>query len=124
MRETSPANGGTGRRARFVWWRKGRLIAAAAVITAALAGTSVVAVPAASASSSETVIVSSAGLLSPVSAVLSVLGTVVSRFHIIDAVEATIPSALEPVLATLPGITVTPDVSVSVQSTTESTGPH
>ncbi len=45
-------------------------------------------------------------------------------FHLIDGVEATIPTALEPVLATLPGITVTPDVSVSVQSTTESTGPH
>ena len=31
---------------------------------------------------------------------------------------------MEPLLAALPGITVTPDVSVSVQSTTESTGPH
>jgi len=36
-----------------------------------------------------------------------------------------IPTLLEPVLAALPGITVTPDLSVSVQSsTTESTGPH
>src|SRR6202034_1043504 len=35
-----------------------------------------------------------------------------------------IPAALEPVLAALPGITVTPDVSVSVESVVESTGPH
>ena len=31
---------------------------------------------------------------------------------------------MEPVLAALPGITVTPDVSVNVQDTPESTGPH
>ena len=31
---------------------------------------------------------------------------------------------MEPLLAALPGITVTPDASVSVQSTPESTGPH
>jgi serine protease AprX len=35
-----------------------------------------------------------------------------------------IPAALEPVLAALPGITVTPDATVSVQSAVESTGPH
>ena len=124
MRVTSPATGAKGRRARSVWRRKARLAAAAAVVAGALAGTSVVAAPGASANSSETVIVSSTGLLSPVSAVLSVLGTVLTPFHLIDAVEATIPTALEPVLAMLPGITVTPNVSVSVQSTTESTGPH
>src|SRR6266516_4142602 len=31
---------------------------------------------------------------------------------------------MEPVLAALPGITVTPDAAVNVQSGTESTGPH
>ncbi|HXW47297.1 MAG TPA: S8 family peptidase [Streptosporangiaceae bacterium] len=80
--------------------------------------------PAASASTTETVIVTSSGLLSPVSAVLSVLGTVLQQYTIIDGVEASVPTALEQVLASLPGITVTPDVSVSVQSTVESTGPH
>ncbi|MEP7026823.1 MAG: S8 family serine peptidase, partial [Actinomycetota bacterium] len=46
------------------------------------------------------------------------------QFHIINGVEATILTTAEPVLAALPGITVTPDVSVNVQSTTESAGPH
>jgi len=89
----------------------------------------VVGAPAASASSgaTETVVVTSDGLLSPVTAVLDVLGSVLNKFRIIDGVEATIPAALEPALAALPGITVTPDVSVTVQSTqaaAESTGPH
>jgi len=103
---------------------KGRLAAAAAVVTTALASTAIVGVPAASASSTETVIVTSSGLLSPVVAVLDVLGTVLRPFRIIDGVEASIPTALAPALDALPGITVTPDVSVSVQSTMESTGPH
>ena len=124
MRGTRAARAGTGRHPRSGWLRKGRFAAAAAVVAAALGATSVAAAPAASASSQITVIVGSSGLLSPVSAVLSVLGNVVSQFHVINAVEATIPSALEPVLASLPGITVTPDVSVSVQSTVDSTGPH
>jgi serine protease AprX len=82
------------------------------------------AVPAASASTTETVIVTSSGPLTPAAAVLSVLGTVLEQYTIIDGVEASIPTALEPTLAALPGITVTPDVSVSVQSTVESTSPH
>jgi serine protease AprX len=101
-----------------------RLVAAAAVTAAALAGSSLANAPAASASSTETVIVSSTGLLSPVSAVLSVLGSVLTPFHLIDAVEARVPTVLAPILSALPGITVTPDVSVNVQSTIESTGPH
>src|SRR5580698_4699525 len=105
-------------------WSKSRLVAAAAMTAAALAGTSLAGVPAAQASSTETVIVSSSGLLSPVSAVLSVLGSVLDRFTLIDAVEARVPTFLAPVLSALPGITVTPDVSVDVQSTTQSTGPH
>ena len=81
-------------------------------------------VPAASPSSGETVIVTATGLLSPVTAVLGVGGTLVTQYHLIDGVEAVIPAAVEPVLAALPGIIVTPDVSVSVQGTPESTGPH
>jgi serine protease AprX len=107
----------------------GRLAVACAAGLALVAGTSAAAAPAAQASATETVIVSSAGLLSPVTAVLGALGTVVTQFHLIDAVEATIPTVMQGLLAALPGITVTPDVSVSVQSatappTTESTGPH
>ncbi len=124
MRRTGSAGAPTGRRAPRRWWRKGRLAVTAAGLAGALAATSVVAAPPASASATETVIVTSSGLLSPVSAVLGVLGNVLQQFSIIDGVEATIPTALEPLLAALPGITVTPDVSVSVQSVPESTGPH
>jgi serine protease AprX len=124
MRRTGLAGARTGRRAPNRWWRKGRLAVTAAGLAGALAATSVVAAPPASASATETVIVTSSGLLSPVSAVLDVLGSVLNQFHIIDGVEATIPTVLEPLLAALPGISVTPDVSVNVQSVPESTGPH
>jgi serine protease AprX len=107
-----------------VWRRRGWLAVPACAAVGALAAMSTVGVPAASASASETVIVTSSGLLNPASAVLSVLGTVLQQYTIIDGVEASIPAAVEPLLASLPGITVTPDVSVSVQSTVESTGPH
>jgi len=108
-------------------WRSGRKkgrIAVAAAAAAALAVTSMTAVPAASASPDETVIVTATGLLNPATAVLELGGTIVTQFHLINAVEALVPTALEPVLAALPGVTVTPDVSVNVQSTPESTGPH
>jgi len=121
------AGAGTSSRAGSTWRHKCRLTAAVATVAAALTAALLAGTPPASASTTETVIVTSSGLLSPVSAVLEVLGTVVMQFHIIDGVEATIPEVLEPVLAALPGITVTPDVSVSVQDTTdptESTGPH
>ncbi len=108
----------------FIWRKKGLLAGTAGLVTAGLVGTAMVGVPAASASSTETVIVTASGLLSPVAATAEVLGTVLEQFQIIDGVEASIPTVLEPVLAALPGITVTPDVSVSVQSTVESTGPH
>ena len=104
--------------------RKGRIAAAAATLAAALAATSATGVPAASASPMDTVIVTATGLLSPVTAVLEVGGTVLTRFHLINGVEALVPKALEPVLEALPGITVTPDLTVSVQSVPESTGPH
>ena len=97
---------------------------AVAAVIAAVAGTSLADVPAASASPGVTVIVSATGLLSPVVAVLGVGGTILTQYHLINAVDAVIPAALEPVLAALPGITVHSDVTVSVQSTTESTGPH
>ena len=108
-------------------WRSGRKkgrIAVAAAAAASLAVTSMTAVPAASASPDETVIVTATGLLNPATAVLELGGTIVTQFHLINAVEALVPTALEPVLAALPGVTVTPDVSVNVQSTPESTGPH
>ena len=97
---------------------------AGAAIVAALAGSPMAGVPEASARTGETVIVTATGLLAPAAAVLGVGGTLLSQFHLIDGVEAVIPAVVEPVLAALPGITVTPDVSVSVQDTPESTGPH
>ena len=124
MRNTGSYGAGVGYRARLVWWKKGRIAAAGAAVVTALAGASMAGAPAASASLSETVIVTSTGLLSPAAAVLEVGGTVLTQYHLIDGVDASIPTAEEPVLAAMPGIIVTPDVSVSVQSTTESTGPH
>lgn len=109
------------RRARI---KKGRIVAAGAAVAATLVATSVIGVPAASASLSESVIVTSTGLLSPVSAVLNVGGTILTQFRIIDGVEASILTVEEPVLAALPGITVTHDATVSAQSAAESTGPH
>jgi serine protease AprX len=118
-----PHAGSLGGRTRLAC-RKKRIAAAGAAVVAALAGTSIAGVPAASANSDETVIVTATGLLSPVAAVLGVGGTIVTQYHLIDGVEAVIPAAVEQVLAALPGIVVTPDVSVSVQDVPESTGPH
>src|SRR5581483_3204532 len=64
------------------------------------------------------------GPLSPAAAVLRAGGSILPQYHLINGVDASIPTAGEPVLAALPGITVTPDASVNVQSTTTSTGPH
>jgi serine protease AprX len=124
MWQSDFAGAGAGRRARFISGHKWRAAAAGVAVTAALAGTSIAGAPAASASSSETVIVTATGLLSPVAAVLSVGGTILTQYHIINGVEASIPTLEQSLLAALPGITVTPDLSVNVQSTTESTGPH
>ncbi len=124
MRLTGGSPGRILYRPPFIWRRKGLVAGLAGLITSALVGSTIVAAPAASASSTENVIVTATGLLSPVTAVTDVLGTVLTKFHIINGVEASIPAVLEPLLAALPGITVTPDVSVSVQSTVESTGPH
>jgi len=113
-----------GCRARLAGRRKRRIAVAGAAIAAALAGSSTAGAPEASASTDETVIVTATGLLSPAAAVLGVGGALLTQFHLINGVEAVIPAAVEPLLAALPGITVTPDVSVSVQDTPESTGPH
>jgi serine protease AprX len=124
MRNASSFGAAVSSRIRLVWRKKGRVAVTVVAALAALAGTSITGAPAASASPSETVIVTSAGLLSPVLAVLQAGGSVLAQLPIIDGVEASIPAILEPVLAALPGITVTPDISVSVQSTPVSTGPH
>ena len=78
----------------------------------------------ASASGDQAVIVTSTGALSPLSAVLQVGGTVTQQYTIVNGVEALVPASSEPTLAALPGIIVTPDVTVLTQSTTVSTGPH
>ena len=124
MRHPSSFSAGVGYRTRFAWWKRGRIAAAGAAVVVALAGTSMAGVPAASASLSETVIVTATGLLSPAVAVLEVGGTVLTQYHLIDGVDALIPKVMEPLLAALPGITVTPDISVSIPSTTDSTGSH
>ena len=123
MRHPSSFSAGVGYRTRFAWWKRGRIAAAGAAVVVALAGTSMAGVPA-SASLSETVIVTATGLLSPAVAVLEVGGTVLTQYHLIDGVDALIPKVMEPLLAALPGITVTPDISVSIPSTTDSTGSH
>jgi serine protease AprX len=124
MRHARSLGAAVGCRTRLACRKKRRIAAAGAVVVAALAGTSMAGVPTASASLGETVIVTATGLLSPAAAVLGVGGTIVTQYHLIDGVEAVIPAAVEPVLAALPGIVVTPDVSVSVQDAPESTGPH
>jgi serine protease AprX len=101
-----------------------RHITAIAVTVAALTGASLASAPAASASLTETVVITASGLLSPLAAVLQVGGTVLERYSIIDGVEASIPTLLEPVLAALPGITVSPDLSITIGSTAVSTEPH
>jgi serine protease AprX len=124
MRHAGSFGAAVGYRARHIWRKAGHIAIAGAAAVAALAGTSVAGVPAASASLNETVIVTSDGLLSPVTAVLEVGGTVLTQYHLIDGVDALIPTLAEPLLAALPGITVSHDISVSVQAATESTGPH
>ena len=123
MWAASSSGAGVGYRNRRVRY-KCRIIAVGAVLAAALTGTSIAGVPAASASATETVIVTSTGLLSAAEAVLGVNGAILTQYHLINGVDATILTSAEPLLAALPGITVTPDASVTVQSAPESTGPH
>jgi len=99
-------------------------LAGAPIAGAPAASASTVSASTVSASTGETVIVTATGLVNAVAAVLSVGGTILTQYHLINGVEAVIPAAVEPVLAAVPGIIVTPDVSVNVQSTPTSTGPH
>jgi serine protease AprX len=108
------------RRTRFAGRKKLRVTATAVTVAAALAGTSLAAAPAASAAPAgltEPVIVTASGLLSPVTAILQVGGSILDKLPIIGGVAAVIPTLLEPVLAALPGITVTPDLSITIGST-------
>jgi serine protease AprX len=128
MRHTGSYGAGAGgwtRRARGKKrGKKQRITAVAVTLATALTGASLASAPPASAALSETVIVTATGLLSPVTAVLQIGGSVLAQYHLIDGVEAVIPALLEPVLAALPGITVSPDLSISIGSKPESTGPH
>jgi serine protease AprX len=101
--------------------RRGALAAASAL---ALISVGFAGVAPASASSSETLIITGAPGVNVVADLLSLGGDLLQQFSIINGVEASLPSLLVPLLELLPGITVTPDLTVSVQSTTESTGPH
>src|SRR5580704_896570 len=112
-----------GYRARLGRWKKRRLAATSAALAAIMAS-SITGVPAASAAATESVIVTASGLLSPVTAVLEVGGSVQTQFHLINGVIASIPTAAAAVLDALPGISITPDAQVSLQDVPESTGPH
>ena len=89
---SSGAGAGAGHRTRLACWKKGRIAVAGAAVAAALAGPLMTGVPAASASPGETVIVTADGLLSPVAAVLELGGTIVTQYHLIDGVDALIPT--------------------------------
>ncbi|HEU5420687.1 MAG TPA: S8 family peptidase [Streptosporangiaceae bacterium] len=99
-----------------------RIGAAGAALVAALAGMSAAGAPAASAGVTENVIVTSTGVLGAATAVLGLNGTILTTFHLINGVEAALAPALVPLLDALPGISVTPDAQVSVQSTTAAAG--
>lgn len=116
-------SGNVGYRARPGRAKK-RRIAATGAAFAAIIASAITGIPAASADSSETVIVTASGLLSPVTAVLQVGGSVQTQFHLINGVVASVPTAAATVLDALPGIVVTPDAQVSLQDVPESTGPH
>ncbi len=75
---------------------------------------------------SPTVIVTgtSAGTTAAVTAVECAAGRVDSTFQVIPGVVATVPASHLAGLKATPGITVTPDVKIDMQSTVESTGPH
>src|SRR5260370_9348625 len=105
MRHTGSPGAIAGHRAPRGWRRLVAVgVAAAATLACSLAGA-----PPASASQSETVIVTSTGLVSPVTAVLQLGGTILTQYHLIDASDALIPTLMEPGLAAFPGVTLTPD---------------
>ena len=122
MRQGSHAGGGAGRVATFMVSKGGRIAASIAAVCA-LGATSLSAVPAASADPNQLVIVTSNGLVDPASAVLGVGGTILNRYHVINGVEASVPSLGVTNLMSLSSLVVTPDVNVSVQGS-YSSGPH
>jgi serine protease AprX len=128
MRHIGSYGAGIGGRIRLVWRKQRRVTAVAVVLTTALGGPVVAGpgdgVPAASASLSETVVVTATGILSPVNAVLDIGGSVLTQLPLIGGVVASIPTLLEPVLAALPGITVTPDLSITIGSIPDTDPPH
>src|SRR5260370_17179634 len=87
--------------------RAGRIAAAGAALVTVFSGLSVASAPPAAAGLTEQVIVTSTGLLSPVTAVLDVGGTILQQFHLIDGVLASTLTIEEPILAALPAITLT-----------------
>jgi serine protease AprX len=103
-------------------WRSRVLVGITALLTmgsAALFGAS-----GARADTTETVIVTSSGSVSPVTAVVDAGGTVLTQYTIIDGVLASVTASEADTLAATPGLVVTQDISVNVQSTAVSTGPH
>ncbi|HEX4061789.1 MAG TPA: S8 family serine peptidase [Streptosporangiaceae bacterium] len=124
MRHIGSYGAGIGSWIRLAWRGRRRITTVAVALATALGGTLVADVPTASASLSETVVITATGLLTPVAAVLQVGGSILTKLGLIDGVVASIPTLLEPVLAALPGITVTPDLSITIGSAPESDGPH
>jgi serine protease AprX len=112
-----------GRARANVTAKRWKVAASIAAVVACAAG-SLVGSAGASADTNETVIVTTSASLSPAAAVADVSGTVLTQYTVINGVEASVSSAEMATLESLPGIVVTPDLPVSVQSTTESAGPH
>jgi serine protease AprX len=103
-------------------WRSRVVVSITALLT--MASAALVGASGARADTYETVIVTASGSTSPATAVLNVGGTVLNQYTIINGVLASVTTTEAGLLAATPGIDVTPDITVSVQSTTVSTGPH
>ena len=106
-----------GRRTRM--WKLGAIVG-----TLAGFGIGTLPMTAASADPNSLVIVTSVGPTNPVNAVLQAGGQILTQYTIINGVEASVPNLALPGLSALPGVIVTPDVNVAVQSAPVSTGPH
>ncbi|HWG74338.1 MAG TPA: S8 family peptidase [Acidimicrobiales bacterium] len=65
---------------------------------------------------SETVIVTAGSSAGAAALVVAELGTVLTTLPVVNSVQATVSPAVAAALALLPGVTVTPDISVDVQS--------
>jgi serine protease AprX len=70
------------------------------------------------------VIISANSAINPSSVLGCVSGSLSTSFSSFNSIDAYVPSYLVPRLQSIPGITVTPDVSISLQSAPVSTGPH